>query len=737
MRRKLWIMFLGLIVCIALLFISLTPSVRSQSNVAKVTITDEGIEAEDREGKHPLITAHVSVLDDEGRHVPGLGADDFSVKEWPNPIPEFSVAEERQGVAVAILADVSGSMKDRGVSDARLQDVQEAVGRFMGSLREEDMVAIFTFCKEVKRVQPLTAGQEGMDRWVTRAITIPAGEAGQSTSLFDAMYDSIGELTSGKEELGPEFARMKKAIFVFSDGMDNASIHDLFDVKRKLLAEDPKEKISVYAIGVGSEEIYDTYQAFFDDLINLADVTKGRFIHYFGEDDREAAAARRQLRQAFDHFLSQRMQYVIHYSTEACADIVTLSVEVGGRTDEEEVKIPPVPPRIRLSGVKEGQMVSGIVDLSTDFLLAQCPVREVTYFVNGVKMVTMASPFTWEWDTSTLPDNPNAGPVEVDAQGNGLIKNVVLRVEAVDQKDYSATDEVYGFVVQILHPEVEILDPIPREFIEREGRWRTKCEDTAPTELPVEIKVTQSGQRREIGQVVYYLDGRSAGSLHTVPDQHTLGISTMGCANIDAETKHTVKVRVVDELGLFGEAEVPLSVRVHVETFGEMVSRIVRRQLSPSMVASVLSMFLALGVLVVFLRSPRRAIEVTAGGIRKITEFLGIASRGTRLILIEDGEDGRSYAVMDLMHLGRDQGRVDIMFDDPRVSGLHTTLVKENEEFVIYDQGSKNGTWVNGQRLRFKGSQVLKNGDIIGVGPIQLRFEREGEPEPEAEIEEE
>jgi len=129
-------MFLGLIVCIALLFISLTPSVRSQSNVAKVTITDEGIEAEDREGKHPLITAHVSVLDDEGRHVPGLGADDFSVKEWPNPIPEFSVAEERQGVAVAILADVSGSMADRGLSDTRLQDVQEAVGRFMGSLRE-------------------------------------------------------------------------------------------------------------------------------------------------------------------------------------------------------------------------------------------------------------------------------------------------------------------------------------------------------------------------------------------------------------------------------------------------------------------------------------------------------------------------------------------------------------------------------------------------------------------------
>ena len=738
MPRKLWIMRLGLIICIALLIIPLTPSVQSQSNVAKVTITDEGLEAEGREGEHPWITAHVSVLDDEGRHVPDLGADDFSVKEWPNPISEFSVSEERQGVAVALLADVSGSMADRGLSGTRLQDVQETVGRFMGGLREEDMVAVFTFCKEVKRVQPLTASQKGMGSWITRAITIPTGEAGQSTSLFDAMYDAIGELTGDKEALGPEFARMKKAIFVFSDGMDNASIHDLFDVKRKLLAEDPKEKISVYAVGVGSEEVYDTYQAFFDDLINLADVTKGRFIHYFGENEQEAAAARRELNRAFDRFLSQGEQYVIRYSTEACADIVTLIIEVGGRADEyKEVKIPPVPPIIRLGGVEEGQRVSGNLDLRTDFLLAQCPIREVTYFVNGVKMVTMASPFTWGWDTSTLPDNPNV-EVEVDSQGNGLIRNIVVRVEAVDQKGYSAEDEVSGFGVQIPHPEVEILDPTPGELMEREGRWRTQCEDIAPTELPVAIKVTQSGgQRREIRRVEYYLDGRSVGSLQTVPDRYTLDISTVGCANVDEETQHRVKVRVVDELGLFDEAEVPLTVKVHIETFREMLSRTVSRQLNPSMLTAVLSMFLALGVLVAFLSSPQRAIEVAAGGIRKLTEFLGVPSRGTRLILIEDGKDGRSYAVMNNMRLGRDQGQVDVPFDDPRVSGWHATLVKENEEFVIYDHSSKNGTWVNGQRLRFEGSQVLKNGDIIGLGPIQLRFEREGEPEPEAKAEEE
>ncbi len=733
MPKKSWIIPLGLILGLALLFVPATSSVWSQSNVARVTITDEGIEAEATEGEHPLVTAHVSVLDDEGCQVSGLERDDFSVKEWPNPISEFEVSEERQGVAVALLADVSGSMKYQGLSDTRLQDVQETVEQFVGSLREGDMVAIFTFCKEVNRVQPLTAYQEGMDSKVIQAITIPTGEAGQFTFLFDAMYDAIGELTSGEKELGPEFARMKKAIFVFSDGKDEGSLHDLFDIKRKLLAEDPKGKISVYAVGVGSEKD-ETYPADFRHLINLADVTKGRFIHYFGESEQEAPAARRELRQPFDHFLSQRMQYVIRYSTEACADIVTLSVEIGGQADEEEVKIPPVPPIIRLSGVEEGQTVSGALSLKTESLLAQCAIREVTYFVNGVKMVTLAPPFTWEWDTSTLPDNPNCGAVEVDTQGNGLIEDVVVRVEAIDQEGYSATDEVSSFMVQLPSPKVEILGPIDNEFIERWGTWRTKCEDTAPTELSVKIQVTQSGQRREIGQVEYYLNGQSAGSLQTVSDQYTVDIPTLGCNSVDEETQHTVKVRVVGELGRFAEAEVSLAVKVHVETFWEMLIRIAPKDF-PTLV-SVLSMALALAVLVVFLRSPQRTIEVAAGGIRRLTKILGVASKGTRLVLIENGEDGKSYAVLDVMSLGADQG-LDITFDHPRVSGLHAKLAKVDEEFVIYDQGSKNGTWVNEQRLRFQGSQVLENGDIIGLGPIRLRFEREGESKPEVEIEEE
>jgi len=258
----------SLIVCLTLLFTLVVLPAQSQSNVAQVIITD--IMAEARPGEHPLITAYVSVLDDQGQHVSGLGAGDFLVEEFTNPVSRISVSPERQGVAVELLVDVSGSMEGLGMSpDGRLQDVQSAVGQFLGSLHDEDLAGIFTFCKKVEQIRPLSGGI---------AFTIPTDPALQFTCLFDAMWNAIEDLTGGEKELGPEFARMKKAIFVFSDGADSGRdagclhdlgpefarmkkaifvfsdgadsgrdagcLHDLTDVKKLLIARDPKGKIA-------------------------------------------------------------------------------------------------------------------------------------------------------------------------------------------------------------------------------------------------------------------------------------------------------------------------------------------------------------------------------------------------------------------------------------------------------------------------------------------------------------
>ncbi|OLC10846.1 MAG: hypothetical protein AUH41_02070 [Gemmatimonadetes bacterium 13_1_40CM_66_11] len=59
----------------------------------------------------------------------------------------------------------------------------------------------------------------------------------------------------------------------------------------------------------------------------------------------------------------------------------------------------------------------------------------------------------------------------------------------------------------------------------------------------------------------------------------------------------------------------------------------------------------------------------------------------------------------------------DVRFDAERdldVSSRHAAIVRKTEGFVLQDLGSRNGTFVNGQRVT--GDTLLRDGDVIGFG---------------------
>lgn len=71
-----------------------------------------------------------------------------------------------------------------------------------------------------------------------------------------------------------------------------------------------------------------------------------------------------------------------------------------------------------------------------------------------------------------------------------------------------------------------------------------------------------------------------------------------------------------------------------------------------------------------------------------------------------------------LMRIGRhDQN--DIMLAGPTVSTRHATVRREQVGVVIEDDGSLNGTFVNGVRIE---QQLLEHGDRIQIGPHLLVF---------------
>jgi hypothetical protein len=62
----------------------------------------------------------------------------------------------------------------------------------------------------------------------------------------------------------------------------------------------------------------------------------------------------------------------------------------------------------------------------------------------------------------------------------------------------------------------------------------------------------------------------------------------------------------------------------------------------------------------------------------------------------------------------------DIFLDDVTVSRKHAVLVQQNGEFLIEDQGSLNGTFVN--RRRIESATRLQSGDEVQIGKYRLSF---------------
>lgn len=99
----------------------------------------------------------------------------------------------------------------------------------------------------------------------------------------------------------------------------------------------------------------------------------------------------------------------------------------------------------------------------------------------------------------------------------------------------------------------------------------------------------------------------------------------------------------------------------------------------------------------------------------------GGAVPGSAGLRITEGQQAGRFVPFrrDVLTIGRGPNN-DIALPDTRSSRNHAQIRREPEGFVLYDQGSMNGTFVNSQQVS---RQVLRSGDRIRVGETQLVFE--------------
>lgn len=98
-------------------------------------------------------------------------------------------------------------------------------------------------------------------------------------------------------------------------------------------------------------------------------------------------------------------------------------------------------------------------------------------------------------------------------------------------------------------------------------------------------------------------------------------------------------------------------------------------------------------------------------------------------IILEDIDswDKYSFTFYDTVGVGR--GKDGSMYEkylpiigDGRVSKLHCAIVHRGDKLYLKDEGSRNGTYLNGERI--DRPVVIQRDDIIGVGETRLEVQR-------------
>ena len=92
----------------------------------------------------------------------------------------------------------------------------------------------------------------------------------------------------------------------------------------------------------------------------------------------------------------------------------------------------------------------------------------------------------------------------------------------------------------------------------------------------------------------------------------------------------------------------------------------------------------------------------------------------TKLIILSEQFRGRSFELtQETMSIGRVDQR-DICIKDPTVSTNHCTIMMRDGRCIVRDEGSTNGTRINGVQLDPGVENDLMSGDMLQVGGIEM-----------------
>jgi hypothetical protein len=313
----------------------------------------------------------------------------------------------------------------------------------------------------------------------------------------------------------------------------------------------------------------------------------------------------------------------------------------------------------------------------------------------------------------------------------------------------SSAPQTFSLNVQPPNPILEALPDQVTRSAPQDDPYNTEI--LVPEEQPLQIVFDfPDGHPRPIVRAALFVDGELAAENTSAP----FDSFTWDLRGYTVSGQHVLKVEATDSLGLTGESlSMPITVTVIKPPSG-LTTLLVRYRFVIVWGAVALAGLVLLVILFGSrLRLSRRKRKTTRQQYTDpLTQPIAITSmepptgkkkslrRGKPnkvtdaaawlIRLTPDGEPASVTAIpisAPELTLGTDPVQSAYILDAPSISPLHARIQQTESGYVIFDQNSIAGTWVNYEPVAREG-HPLKHGDRVHFGQLMYRFELKDPP---------
>jgi hypothetical protein len=328
----------------------------------------------------------------------------------------------------------------------------------------------------------------------------------------------------------------------------------------------------------------------------------------------------------------------------------------------------------------------------------------------------------------------------------------------------SVTSNVQEFDLQVLPPNPIFISPPLQIFRANRAALEdafTEENDYTPKEQSLEILVEfPDGRPRPLVRTTLYVDGMIAAENTSPP----FGQFIWDLSAYAASGTHALQVEALDSFGL-SSISIETAVQITIQQSPQSIVATIARNgpliagLTVALAGGILLLVLVIGGRIGPRRFGRQREKAKSSSKQEKEDKSDPVTQPVRIAPLQtkkhssgwrnrfsrtsrQSESPKTFAYLDALDqsngisfehpipisntgitLGKDPTMATIAFKDSSVENLHARIHPYNDDdgFLITDEGSIAGTWVNFTQIS-SGGKKLAHGDIIHIGRIGLRF---------------